>query len=118
MESLTEARCIYSLHADWSIGVFFSVMREPLDFTITPRSMPWATPQVFISPAGKPAIWKAPTCCRKIEFDLLLADKGFDADQRVLIPWKQAGKTAVIPFKAKSQTEAGLRQGALQDTRH
>jgi hypothetical protein len=35
-----------------------------------------------------------------IESDLLLADKGFDADQRVLIPWKQARKTAVIPPKA------------------
>jgi transposase len=36
---------------------------------------------------------------------ILLADKGFDADQRVLIPWQQAGNTAVIPPKANRKTQ-------------
>ena len=36
----------------------------------------------------------------QLEADILLADKGFDADQRVLIPWQEAGKVAVIPPKA------------------
>jgi transposase len=36
----------------------------------------------------------------QLEADILLADKGFDADQRVLIPLQQAGKVAVIPPKA------------------
>jgi transposase len=31
---------------------------------------------------------------------VLLADKGFDADARVLIPLQRVGKTAVIPPKA------------------
>ena len=31
--------------------------------------------------------------------DIVLADKGFDADERVLIPLQQAGKMAVIPPK-------------------
>jgi transposase len=30
----------------------------------------------------------------------VIADKGYDADQRVLTPLKQAGKTAVIPPRA------------------
>ena len=41
----------------------------------------------------------------QLEADLLLADKGFDADQRVLIPWQQAGKTAVIPPKANRKLQ-------------
>ena len=32
---------------------------------------------------------------------MVLADKGFDADERVLIPLPRAGKVAVIPPKAK-----------------
>lgn len=34
-----------------------------------------------------------------IAADTLLADKGFDADKRVLEPLEKAGKTAVIPPK-------------------
>ena len=35
-----------------------------------------------------------------MQADMLLADKAFDADQRVLSPLAEAGKTAVIPSKA------------------
>ena len=35
-----------------------------------------------------------------ITADILLADKAFDADERVLAPLAEAGKTAVIPPKA------------------
>ena len=35
-----------------------------------------------------------------IEAQIVIADKGYDADQRVLQPLAQAGKTAVIPPKA------------------
>ncbi len=41
----------------------------------------------------------------QIESDLLLADKGFDAGQRVLIPWQEAGKTVVIPPKANRKVQ-------------
>jgi transposase len=37
--------------------------------------------------------------------DILLADTGFDADQRVLIPWQQADKVAVIPPKANRKVQ-------------
>jgi transposase len=37
--------------------------------------------------------------------DTLLADKGYDADDRVLIPWQRAGKTAVIPPKANRKVQ-------------
>jgi transposase len=40
-----------------------------------------------------------------IEADTLLADKGFDADQRVLEPLEKAGKTAVIPPKANRKVQ-------------
>ena len=41
----------------------------------------------------------------QLEADILLADKGFDADQRVLMPLQQAGKTAVIPPKANRKVQ-------------
>jgi transposase len=36
----------------------------------------------------------------QIKADILIGDKGFDADQRVIVPLEQAGKTVVIPPKA------------------
>jgi transposase len=41
----------------------------------------------------------------QLDAGILLADKGFDADQRVLIPWQQAGKVAVIPPKANRKVQ-------------
>jgi transposase len=41
----------------------------------------------------------------QLEADILLADKGFDADERVLIPLQQAGKVAVIPPKANRKIQ-------------
>jgi transposase len=41
----------------------------------------------------------------QLDADILLADKGFDADQRVLNPWQQAGKVAVIPPKANRKVQ-------------
>ena len=40
-----------------------------------------------------------------IESDIVLADKGFDADARVLIPLQKAGKAAVIPPKANRKVQ-------------
>ena len=37
--------------------------------------------------------------------DIVIADKAFDADARVLEPLKQAGKTAVIPPKANRKVQ-------------
>jgi len=36
----------------------------------------------------------------RIKADILIADKAFDADRRVIVPLEQAGKTVVIPPKA------------------
>ena len=41
----------------------------------------------------------------QIEADIVLADKGFDADQRVLMPLQNAAKTAVIPLKANRKVQ-------------
>jgi transposase len=35
-----------------------------------------------------------------MEADMLIADKAFDADERVLVPLAKAGKSAVIPPKS------------------
>ena len=35
----------------------------------------------------------------RIKADILIGDKGFDADQRVIVPLEQAGKIVVIPPK-------------------
>jgi transposase len=40
-----------------------------------------------------------------VEADILLADKGFDADERVLIPLQEAGKIAVIPPKSNRKIQ-------------
>ena len=41
----------------------------------------------------------------QLEAEVLLAGKGFDADQRVLIPWQRAAKAAVIPPKANRKIQ-------------
>jgi transposase len=40
-----------------------------------------------------------------LEAPVVLADKGYDADERVLQPLAQAGKTAVIPPKANRKIQ-------------
>jgi transposase len=40
-----------------------------------------------------------------IKAPIVMADKGYDADQRVLPPLAQAGKTAVIPPKANRKEQ-------------
>jgi transposase len=40
-----------------------------------------------------------------LKANTVLADKGYDADQRVLLPLLQAGKTAVIPPKANRKQQ-------------
>ncbi len=39
-----------------------------------------------------------------MQADMLIADKAFDADQRVIAPLAAAGKTAVIPPKANRRS--------------
>ena len=53
----------------------------------------------------------------QIEADTLLADKGFDADQRVLEPLAKAGKTAVIPPKRNRKQQRGYDK-ELYKARH
>ena len=62
--------------------------------------MPWATRLAFISLAQVCDLDGADVLLPQIEADMVLADKGFDADERVLIPLQRAGKVAVIPPKA------------------
>jgi len=47
----------------------------------------------------------------------LLADKGYDADKRVIEPLKQQGKTAVIPPK-RNRTQPREYDKALYKARH
>ena len=44
----------------------------------------------------------------QLEADTVIADKGFDADQRVLLPLERSGKTAVIPPQSQPKTPARL----------
>ena len=41
----------------------------------------------------------------QVKADMVLADKGFDADERVLIPLQRAAKVAVIPPKANRKVQ-------------
>lgn len=47
----------------------------------------------------------------------LLADQAYDADERVLDPWQQAGKTAVIPPQRNRVVQRSYDQ-ALYKARH
>ena len=48
---------------------------------------------------------------------IVIADKGYDADERVLQPLAQAGKTAVIPPKANRKIQRDYDKDLYQ-TRH
>jgi transposase len=49
-----------------------------------------------------------------LEAPIVLADKGYDADERVLQPLAQAGKTAVIPPKANRKLQRDYDQDLYQ----
>ena len=53
----------------------------------------------------------------QIEADIVIADKGFDADERVIDPLEKAGKTAVIPPKANRKHKRDYDR-ELYKTRH
>jgi hypothetical protein len=48
--------------------------------------------------------------------DTLIADKAFDADERVIEPLAAAGKTVVIPPRANRTVGPRLRSRTLQST--
>ena len=50
----------------------------------------------------------------QMQADTLLADKAFDADERVIEPLLAAGKKFVIPPPEQSKGPALLRQGNVQ----
>jgi len=52
-----------------------------------------------------------------LEAATILADKGYDADDRVLIPLRKAGKEIVIPPK-KNRKEQRIYNRELYKTRH
>lgn len=52
-----------------------------------------------------------------LETTTLLADKGYDADDRVLIPLREAGKEIVIPPK-KNRKEQRVYDQELYKARH
>jgi transposase len=49
-----------------------------------------------------------------LEAPIIIADKGYDADARVLQPLAQAGKTAVIPPKANRKTQRSYDKDLYQ----
>lgn len=53
----------------------------------------------------------------QIAADTVLADKGYDADERMLMPLEKAGKTAVIPPKANRKVQRQYDK-ELYKTRH
>jgi transposase len=63
--------------------------------------MPWAIPWGSISLAARPTTWSALTIwIPTMQADTLIADKAYDADERVIEPLAAAGKQTVIPSKA------------------
>lgn len=52
-----------------------------------------------------------------IEADTIIADKAFDADERVIQPLQRAGKTVVIPSKANRKLKRAYDED-LYKARH
>lgn len=52
-----------------------------------------------------------------LDADTILADKAFDADERVIQPLQRAGKTIVIPSKSNRKTSRGYDED-LYRARH
>ena len=51
----------------------------------------------------------------QINSDTVIADKAFDADERVLLPLERAGKTAVIPPKANRKVQREYDENLYQE---
>jgi len=63
--------------------------------------MLWVNPIGFaLTPGQACDLDGADILVPQIEADIVIADKGFDADERVIDPLEKAGKTTVIPPKA------------------
>src|SRR3954454_7628280 len=72
----------------------------------------------FISPAVRSMIWLEPMpCSQSLKPRRSLPDKAFDADQSVLEPLAEAGKTAVIPSR-KTRTIPRAFDKDLYKARH
>ena len=63
-------------------------------------------PTGFLLTPGPACDWEgADALLPALAAPIVIADQGYDADQRVLQPLAQAGKTAVIPPKANRRTQ-------------
>lgn len=58
----------------------------------------------FLTPGQAHDLQGADALLNDMKADTLLADKAFDADQRVIEPLQKAGKTCVIPPKSNRKT--------------
>lgn len=62
--------------------------------------MPWAIPPIFLTPGQASDLEGADALLPEVEGQALLADKGYDADERVREKLDARGIQAVIPSKA------------------
>ena len=59
----------------------------------------------FLTPGHAHDLEGADALLPQMQANTLLADKAFDADQRVIEPLRAAGKTAVIPPRSNRKTQ-------------
>jgi hypothetical protein len=80
--------------------------------------MPWAIKIGFhLTPGQACDLDGADVLLNELAADTLLADKGYDADERVLERLKQQGKTAVIPPKCNRTVKREYDREKLQAVR-
>ena len=53
----------------------------------------------------------------EVQADIVIADKAYDADERVILPLKQAGKSFVIPPRSNRKNPRAYDE-ALYEARH
>jgi transposase len=68
----------------------------------------------FLTPGQASDLEGADVLLPTLAAPLVIADKGYDADERVLQGWEQAGKTAVIPPKANRKNQRDYDKNLYQ----
>ncbi len=71
----------------------------------------------FLTPGQAHDLDGADKLLPQMQADILLADKAFDADKRVIEPLLGAGKTLVIPQKSRRKIKRGFDK-ELYEARH
>lgn len=82
-----------------------------------PQWMLWAIPRYFLTPGQRSDLQGADELLPQIEAQAVIADKAYDAHERVITPLVERGIDCVIPSK-KNRLQPRLHDKELYQARH